>query len=173
MSTPTLAPAGTPTVNSKWRVDVDLNYGGTDEPDWKQVRGCNSVTPTVANTTQDATDYDAEGWGADAVTLRKWSLPLVLLRKQYAAEATATYDEGQEELRAAADALDLVHVRWYERGVADGEAYEGYALVQWEPQGGTADGLSTVNATLLGQGARRGITSPSAGAGAGVATTEG
>jgi len=143
-----------PTVNSKYRVDV--NVGTAETPDWVQVRALNSVQPAVANTVQDATDYDSVGWGADAVTLRKWSLALVAMRKQ----ATTGYDEGQEALREAAEALDLVHIRWYERDVIDGEAFEGHALVQWEPQGGTAEGLSTVNVTLLGQGARSAIANP-------------
>lgn len=144
----------TPTVNTKYRVDVDTADSDT-APAWAQIRSVNSFQPAVANTTQDATDYDSQGWGADAVTLRKWSLPLVLLRKQTAGGA---YDVGQEKLRAAADALTPVHVRWYDRDGGD-DAYEGWALVQWEPQGGDGSGLSTVNATLLGQGARTKLAS--------------
>lgn len=143
-----------PTVNSKYRVDV--NTGTTGTPVWLQVKALNSVAPAVANTVQDATDFDSVGWGSDAITLRKWSLALVAFRK----ESDTGWDPGQEALHTAADALDLVHVRWYERDVVAGEAYEGTALVQWEPQGGTAEGLATVNVTLLGQGARTTITNP-------------
>lgn len=138
----------TPTVNSRWRVDVQTGTDAT--PAWTQVRAVSSFTPTVAPTVQDATDYDSVGWGSDAITLRKWSLALVVMRKY----GTAGYDAGQEALRGAADSLDLVDVRWYERDVTGGESYTGSALVQWEPQGGTAEGLGTVNVTLLGQGAR-------------------
>lgn len=145
---------GRPTVNSKWRLDVDTS--ATETPTWTQVKGIQSFTPQVANTVQDATDYDSVGWGADAVTLRKWSNVIVVGRKEY----SDAYDTGQEALRTASEALDLVHIRWYERDVADGEAYEGYALVQWEPQGGDATGLASVNVTLLGQGAREAITNP-------------
>jgi hypothetical protein len=91
----------------------------------------------------------------------------VLLRKRY----SGIYDPGQEALRAAADSLELVHVRWYDRSGADAEAYHGYALVQWAPTGGDATGLQTVNVTLLGQG-ERGVleTNPSATAAAAVAS---
>lgn len=148
-------PTGTPTVNSRWACDVNTATD-PETPTWTHIRGVNSFTPAVNNTTQDATDYDNEGWGSDAVTLRKWQNQMTLFRKEYA----SAYDPGQEALRTAADNLEMVHIRWYERGVATGEAYEGHALVQWEPQGGTADGLGTVNVTLLGQGARTEITTP-------------
>jgi hypothetical protein len=156
MSEQTLVPAGTPTVNTAWRVDV--NTGTAEAPVWVQIRGANNIAAPVNNTTQDATDYDSEGWGADAVTLRKWQITLGLQRKRYA----NAYDPGQEVLRAAAESLELAHVRWYDRSGADAEAYHGYAQVQWTPAGGDATGLQTVNVVLLGQG-RRGIlgTNPS------------
>lgn len=146
----------TPTVNSAWRLDVDTS--ATETPTWVQVRAANNISPTVNNTVQDATDYDAEGWGSDAVTLRKWQIAAGLLRKS---AANGSYDPGQEALRAAAEALETVHVRWYDRSSALGEAYEGHALVQWAPAGGGAEGLQLVNVTLLGQGVRTVITNPS------------
>lgn len=145
----------TPTVNSAWRVDVDTS--ATETPSWTQVRAANNISPTVNSTVQDATDYDSEGWGSDAVTLRKWQIGLGLLRK---AAADGSYDPGQEALRSASESLDLVHLRWYDRSSSEGEAYEGSALVQWAPAGGDAAGLQTVNVTLLGQGARTSITNP-------------
>lgn len=149
---------GTPTTNKKWRLDVDLDivaFSGN----WAQVRGLNNLGPNLNNTIQDATDYDDDEWGSDAVTGRKWQVTGTAFRKTYA----GTYDPGQELLRAAADNLVIVHARWYERGLATGEAYEGFALVQWEPQGGDPTGLSQVNVTLLGQGARTPIEHPEAG----------
>lgn len=147
---------GTPTTNKTWRLDVDLDTTGYTG-NWAQVKGLNNLAPALENSVEDATDYDDDMWGSDAVTGRKWRLTGSALRKLYA----SAYDAGQEALRAAADALSLVHVRWYERqGGGDGEAYEGYALVQWEPQGGSPTGLSQVNITLLGQGARTVIANP-------------
>lgn len=147
----------TPTVNSAWRVDVDTS--ATETPEWVQVRAANNISPAVNSTVQDATDYDSEGWGSDAVTLRKWQIAMGLLRKTAAA---GTYDPGQEALRQAAEDLELVHVRWYDRSTTTGEAYEGHALVQWAPAGGGAEGLQVVNVTLLGQGARTTIANPTA-----------
>lgn len=145
---------GTPTVNSAWRLDV--NTGTTAVPVWTQVRGLNNFAATIANTRQDATDYDNEGWGADAVTLRKWSNTATAFRKLYA----GTYDPGQEVLRAAADDLETVGIRWYDRSDSAGEAYTGFAVVEWTPAGGGAEGLQAVNISLLGQGARTKITNP-------------
>lgn len=144
--------SGNPTTNKKWRLDVDLDGSGN----WAQVKGLNNLSPTINNTIEDATDYDDDIWGADAVTGRKWGLTASALRKEY----VGGYDVGQEALRAAADAMEPIPVRWYERGVTGGEAYTGEALVQWEPQGGSPTGLSQVNVTLLGQGARTAITNP-------------
>lgn len=164
---------GNPTVNTKWRCDINTAYdpAASTQPaaTFIQVRGVNSLSPGLDNTTQDASDYDSEGWGADAVTQRKWKLEMTALRKTYAGTTTETYDAGQEKLRAAADNLDIVHVRWYERGVPGGEAYEGLGLVQWDPQGGAPDGLSSVNVTVLGQGKREPITSPEDDEGSGGA----
>lgn len=142
---------GTPTVNSRWRVDVQI------AGEWTQVRGMSSFTPALNPTLQDATDYDNDGWGADAVTQRKWQLQMTVFRKVYG----AAYDPGQEALRAAADQNVQVPVRWYERGGTTGaEAYAGSALVQWEPQGGDPVGLGSVNVNLLGQGIRNVIEVP-------------
>ena len=147
--------AGTPTVNSAWTLEVDTSaVEGT--PEWTPVKGCSGISPTVNYTTQDATDYDSEGWGADVVTLRKWQVTATAFRKRYA----GALDEGQEALRQAAEDLELAHVRFYDRSDALGEAYEGYASVQWAPTGGDATGLQTVSITLLGQGARTSITNP-------------
>jgi hypothetical protein len=150
--------SGTPTTNKKWRLDVDLS--SPDGDNWAQVRGLNNVSPVLNNTIQDATDYDDDIWGSDAVTGRKWQITATALRKEYA----GSYDTAQEYLRTQADALETVHVRWYERGVTGGEAYEGTGIVQWEPQGGDPTGLSQVNVTILGQGARVAISNPDADA---------
>lgn len=148
----------TPTVNSAWRVDVDTSATAT--PEWTQVRAANNISPGIANTVQDATDYDSEGWGSDAVTLRKWSIAMGLLRKR---GTDGAEDPGQAALRQAAEDLELAHVRWYDRSDPAAEAYDGHALVQWEPAGGDATGLQLVNVTLLGQGQRTSITHPDAG----------
>lgn len=145
----------TPTVNTAWCWNVDTS--ATETPEFTQVRALNNLTPPQVNyTTQDATDFDSEGWGSDAITLRKWVATATALRKHNAA---GDYDPGQQALRAAAETGELVHVQIYERRVG-GEAYEGFAQVQWAAQGGDPTGLNSASITLLGQGARVEIANP-------------
>ncbi len=152
MAAPTV---GTPTANSKWRLDVDLDtVAGSGN--YVQVKGVSQFVPAVPATVADMTDYDTDGWGSDAVMGRKFQITATVRRNKY----SGSRDAGQEALRAAADATTtLIHVRWYER-TTGGEAYDGWVLVQWEPQGGDAFGVEEVNITLLGQGARAAITNP-------------
>ncbi|KON72601.1 hypothetical protein M768_13925 [Cellulosimicrobium cellulans F16] len=149
-----------PTVNSIWRLDVDTSATAT--PSWVQARAMQNFVPGINSTVQDSSDYDSEGWGSDAVTLRKAQPTATFLRKE--SPTTGAYDPGQEALREAASNLELAHIRWYERK-AGGEAWEGYALVQWAPQGGAVEGLQSVNVTLLVQGKPESIANPT------VATT--
>ena len=145
---------GTPTANSKWRVDVDLDLAGYSG-NWAQLRGMSNFVPGLNNTVADTTDYDTDGWGSDAIMQRKHANTCTVRRNKYA----GSFDPAQETLRGAADSKAIVHIRWYEREVG-GEAYEGYALIQWDPQGGDAPGLSEVNISFLGQGPRTGIANP-------------
>lgn len=147
---------GTPTLNSKWRVDVDPDDNGT----FLQVKGISSFTPARNDTIADNSDFDTGRWGADAVTQSKWQLQFTVGRKRY----SDAYDPGQEALIAATEVDEPVamHVRWYER-ISGGKAYEGYALVQWNDQGGDGAGVSTAQVVLLGQGARTAIANPFTG----------
>ena len=150
MAAPT---TGTPTANSTWRLDVDLDANGAGN--WQQVKGMSNFVPGKNDTVADASDYDTDGWGADAVMQQKFVLNATVRRNKY----VGSRDPGQEVLRAHADSLELLHVRWYERTVG-GEAYDGWVLVQWTPAGGDAAGIEEANVVGLGQGARTAITSP-------------
>lgn len=145
---------GTPTANSKWRLDVDLDTAN-GSGNFVQLKGMSNFVPSVPAQVEDNTDYDTDGWGADAVMARKFTNTLTVRRHKYA----GARDPGQEALRVAADAGTMIHVRWYER-TTGGEAYDGWVLVQWEPQGGAPTNMSEVSVTLLGQGARAAITNP-------------
>ena len=145
---------GAPTANSKWRLDVDLDTTN-GSGNFVQVKGISNFVPAVPAQVEDNTDYDTDGWGADAVMGRKFTNTLTVRRHKYA----GSRDPGQEALRAAADASTMIHVRWYER-TTGGEAYDGWVLVQWEPQGGAPTNMSEVSVTLLGQGARTVIANP-------------
>lgn len=150
----------TATNARKWRCDV--NTGAIGSPVWTQVRAITAFQPTVTPTLQDDSDYDSDGWGADAKTMLKWGLTATISRKL--GVTSGNYDPGQERIRAAHDKFSVdgvVQVRWYDREGGP-EAYTGFAQVSWEPQGGGTDAVDTVNITLSGQGARTEIINPAA-----------
>lgn len=147
----------TSTLARKWAVDVDVSVA-QDGSDYIAIRAMNSVKPDIADTTQDDTDFESDGWGSDTKTLLKWSLALGLIRK--IGQISSNYDPGQEAIRAASDQFGtagVVRVRWYDR---DGgpEAYWGYASVSWSPDGGDATKLDTATVTLNGQGKRNDLS---------------
>lgn len=149
----------TSTLARKFAIDVDLAPVGQAAV-WRKVRAVTELTPKVDSTLQDDSDYDSDGWASQTVTMLAWSLEATVARKVDL--ASNLYDPGQEKLRQAATsfgAAGTVHVRWYDRSGGP-EAYEGYAVVTWEPQGGGADALDTAKVTLTGQGRRVVIVNP-------------
>lgn len=161
----TKTPLGASTGNRKWYLDVDT-AASTDTPAWTGVFGIQEFKDSVEGKLQDDSDFDSEGWESQTTTANAWSLVTKLKRGVTAADATV-YDPGQEELRAASSLTGVgnrVHVRWYEME-PDGprvEAYEGWATVSWSPDGGDMTALSTVTATLTGQGKRTATVHPDA-----------
>lgn len=146
------------TLARKWRLDV--NTGSTASPTWTQVRAMAEFTPGIDSNLEDDSDYDSDGWGSQAKTSMQWSLAATFIRK--VGVTTGNYDPGQERIRQSADAFGpdaVVHVRWYDREGGP-EAYEGFAIVSWEPQGGDVNALDRAAVTLTGQGARTEITNP-------------
>lgn len=145
----------------KWVLQIDTTPLTTAS--WVQVKGLAGFQPKLDSTMQDDSDYDSDGWQSQAKTAMAWSLEAKLVRK-YTFGDPASYDVGQEVIRAAADAFGsgaTVHVRWYDREGGP-EAFEGYAQVAWAPDGGDTTALETVTATLTGQGERTAIANPAA-----------
>lgn len=145
----------------RWRLDVDT-ADSQDTPTWVQVRGMAEFTPKVDAQLEDDNDYDSNGWGSQTKTMLSWSNELTLIRKTN--PATSAFDPGQEKIRLAHDQFGetgQVHCRWYDRNGLD-EAYEGWAQVQWEPEGGEPGDLDQVKVTLVGNGIRTAITNPAA-----------
>lgn len=134
---------------------------------WIGVFGITEFQPALAQTMQDSSDFDSDGYGADEITQQKWSVVGKVKRKARA-DAPDEYDPGQEILRLAGQEIgraNRVHVRFYEMNGAGGpevEAYRGYASVSWNPDGGDQTALSTVAFTLNGQGKRIAIPHPNA-----------
>lgn len=153
------APALSPTVKgdsqlaNKWVLQVDTTPSTTAT--WLSCFGISAFTPGRSYTSQDNTDFDSDGWASKKQTQRGWSVQGTFQRKKYGGEE----DEGQRFLRRASeDAVD-VHIRYLDRYYGE-EAFEGYASPLWEPQGGNATDLETVNFTLDGQGEIVRITNP-------------
>lgn len=155
VSNPTLVSA----TASKWKLEIDSAVA-QDGSAYIPVRGMTDFQPAVATTSQDDSDYDSGVWGSDAKTQLKWSNVCKLSRKR----ATGyVEDPGQKLLRLAHDQVGTagtVRVRWYDRNGHGSEAYQGVAMVQWSEDGGATTALDTVSVTLMGQGARLGITNP-------------
>lgn len=155
MSTPTPETA----LARRWRLDADLSVA-QDGSNWQQFFGITDFKPTMPPQIQDSTTYDTAGWAENTKTLQSWSLE-VTFNRQTSSDNT-TFNTVHEAFRTAAlgfGAASKVSVRWYDR---DGlpEAYQGLALVTWEPSGGDAKALDQIKATLTGTGPLAQITNP-------------
>lgn len=140
----------------RFQVDVtlDLSLAGGFIP----LKGINDLIPKIAPNNQSADDYDTDGWQSFEKTQQGWSLVAKCLRKTVG----GVFDAGQELVRSRqlgwAD-NGHVGVRWYDRNGAP-EAYQGVALVGWEPsKTGVAD-LDEVTVTLTGNGILDSIDNP-------------
>lgn len=148
-STPALAPV----------LQVDLARGsviGTGS--WATVFGQQNIKPNQTTGKTDNSDADTGRWTSQAVTTLGRVIEGTFERKTY----TGSYDVGQEELRAlaAADPPLLCHYRLYNRyGLAD-PSEEGFAVVEWAPQGGGQADTAKTAVTLTVQGKPTTITNP-------------
>lgn len=153
-------PAETDTALARrYRLEIDMDTTGTT-PTWAIMPGINDFNPKVDQTQQASTTYEDEGWADQTATEYAWSIEMTMLHRCH--PTTKAFNAGQEKLRLAAAEFGTgskVHVRWYDREGRD-EAYEGYALVQWEQDGTATDDLDSVKVTLTGKGKRTAITNP-------------
>lgn len=144
----------------RYRLELDTVSSAT-APVWAVVPGVTEFVPKIDPTQKEVTTYDAEGWAENAVTMLAWSIETSLAHRQH--PTTGAFNAAQEQLRIAArsfGAPSLVHVRYYDRTPGIADAYEGWALVTWEPDGGGPDDVDTVKVTLTGSGALAPITNP-------------
>lgn len=146
--------AGTPVVQTVWRLDVDQDQV-SGNGNYLQVKGCEGLAPTIAPTTADTTDFDSVGWASSAVTLRGAQIVGTAQRKLY----VGSRDAGQEFLRLRSEDLTLFHARIYER-ISGGEAYDAWCTAQWVQQSGGPSDIVKADFTLLVQGQRNIITNP-------------
>lgn len=143
------------------RFRIDVNTGTEATPVWTQVKGLNDFTYKNEPKIETSSEYEDEGAEGAQKVGYKWSLELVVERVLSSAGA---YDPGQEairlrDLKVGAEAL--VHVRWYERQGGTGtEAYEGYAIPQWEMDGTGDTDIAAAKVTFTGDGLVVPITNP-------------
>ncbi|MFF2922726.1 phage tail tube protein [Streptomyces celluloflavus] len=158
MTTPT-PPAETVTALARrYRLELDMGKDGT--PAWSVIPGITEFTPKIEPTQQDVTTYDADGWSEQAVTMLAWSIETTLAHRAH--PTTGVFNPAQEALRKASmsfGAASYVRVRYYDRNGAP-DAYQGQALVTWEPDGGGPDEVDTIKVTLTGSGPLSEITNP-------------
>lgn len=168
MPVPTRTPLGASPTNRMWYLDVDT-ASNPAAPTWVAVMGISEFTPKISANRENDTDFDAAGYQSESKTAEKWSLEGKLNRKGLAADFTS-YDPGQEFLRLRAigqmGAANRVHIRYYEMEPSGPrvEAYDGFAGVDWEPDGGKMTDLSIVSFKLIGMGKLNPITHPNTGA---------
>jgi hypothetical protein len=126
-----------------------INMGTLAVPDWQNVPGLQEFTPNVEPTDQEDNDYDSDGWGGSTRTMRVWGLEANISHRQD--NATFVENAVQKKLRLASMAIDtadgVIHQRWYDRNGSD-EAYEGYGLITWAPDGGGVADLERVGITV-------------------------
>jgi len=126
-----------------------INMGTASVPVWTNMPGLQEFTPNVEPTDQEDNDYDSGGWGGNTRTMLTWGLEANISHRQ----DNATYVENavQKKVRLAAMAIDtadgVIHQRWYDRNGSD-EAYEGYGLITWAPDGGGVADLERVSITV-------------------------
>jgi hypothetical protein len=151
---PARTPLGASTTNRKWWFDVE-DPASPGVPVGVFGIGEFKFKPSEASQ-QDDSDFDGEGFKSSTVTALTWGGEGKLHRKTTSSDSTA-YDPGQEILRKAArgmGAANRLKVRVYEMEPAGPrvEAYSGYCLVTWSPDGGNMEALDTVSFALVGQG---------------------
>lgn len=164
MTATTKVPLGGTTSNRKWFLDVDTAVSGG--PTWTGVFGIQEIKRIQAETKQDTSDMDNNGWKSEEVFALAHGVEGKVRRGVQANTPTA-YDPGQEKIRTTALKTGLpnrLHYRIYEMepGGPRVEAYEGYASAVWNPDGGGMDASDTVSFKLLGQGELIAIDHPDA-----------
>ncbi|GAB3224117.1 hypothetical protein GCM10027447_12400 [Glycomyces halotolerans] len=134
-------------LQRKWRWQI--NMGTAAAPDFQTVVGLQEFTPTVSPTDQEDNDYESDGWGGSTRTMRVWGIEANISHRKDS--STHVENAVQKALRLASMAIGtdegVVHQRWFDRNGSE-EAYEGYGLITWEPDGGGTADLERVSLTV-------------------------
>ena len=152
------------------RYAIDIQTGvdeTTSEPIWERLLGVREFSPQIEPTHEDDSLYEHDGWVGNVRTALAWSAEVVISHRVNA--TTGAYNAVHRHLRNSAMAFgsgSLVPVRYYDRGGAVDDAWQGESLVTWEPEGGEHTNPDRVTVTLTGNGPLVAITNPAAPEGA-------
>jgi hypothetical protein len=134
-------------LQRKWRWQV--NMGTSSVPEWTTVVGLQEFTPNIEPTDQEDNDYESDGWGGSTRTMLVWGLEANISHRQD--NATFVENAVHAKLRLASMAIDsasgVIHMRWFDKN-GSVEAYEGYGLITWAPDGGGMADLERVSITV-------------------------
>lgn len=159
MTTPTPTENTTTTALARrWRLEV--NMGTHETPEWALCPGITEFEWTAEPNLEDATEYETDGWTQNTKTSQSWEVVATFNRKTNP-EQTA-YSPVHEAIRTAFFAYGAesnIHLRFLDRNGLP-EAYEGFAVPEWEPQGGEYTDLDQVEVTFHGNGPLTEIDNP-------------
>ncbi|MFD9146204.1 phage tail tube protein [Streptomyces diastaticus] len=165
MSTPTPPEETATALARRYRLELDMGTDGAEE--FELVPGVTNFVPKVEATYQELKPYETDGWTENVSTMLKWTIEATILHRAH--PDTGAFNAVQVKLRKASvkfGAGSYVRVRYYDRNGAD-DAYQGTALVKWEPDGGDADAVDTVKITFTGSGPLAEIANPATDTGGG------
>lgn len=131
----------------KWRWQI--NMGTVSVPDWQTVVGLQEFAPPIEPTDQEDNDYENDGWGGSTRTMLVWGIEANISHRKD--NTTHVENPVHQKLRLASKTIDtdqgVVHMRWFDK-LGSAEAYEGYGLITWEPDGGGTADLERVSITV-------------------------
>ncbi|WP_084546430.1 phage tail tube protein [Glycomyces arizonensis] len=134
-------------LQRKWRWQINMGTAAVE--DWQTVVGLQEFTPSTEPTDQEDNDYESDGWGGSTRTMLVWGIEGNISHRK----DTSTHVENavHAKLRLAATAIDpedgVIHMRWFDKN-GSVEAYEGYGLITWAPDGGGMADLERVSITV-------------------------
>jgi hypothetical protein len=134
------------------RYRVRINLGTTLVPDWQILLGVVEFKPATTPKIENDSDYENEGWTGNTKTAQAWELEAKISHK--ANPTTGEFHPTHVKLRDVSRAFDedsLVEVQYFDRNGRD-DAWQGWALVTWAPEGGDHEQLDRVSVKFTGDG---------------------
>ncbi|MFE5852017.1 phage tail tube protein [Streptomyces sp. NPDC056500] len=142
------------------RWQLEINMGTTAVPDWQVFPGISEFQPASEPNFEDSSAYEDGGWAGNEKTGQEWELSVTFTRR--GRPTAKTYHPVHEKVHLAHyayGAANKVHLRYMDRDEMP-EAYEGFAVPNWAPAGGSRTDLEQIELTLTGDGPLLPIANP-------------